>query len=122
MTLCTPPCLHQDYCAYYSYPFEREPSQKFVGTPLAARADDAPGVMGSPSVPDPRTKPTPLGLIAKQDGTMARVSISEFGRVETGRNPPSMEALNGISSARPSSHFWIAGTGVTGPINSQVRA
>ena len=25
MTFCTPPCQHQDYCAYYGCPFMREP-------------------------------------------------------------------------------------------------
>ena len=25
MILCTPPCQHQDYCAYYGCPFMREP-------------------------------------------------------------------------------------------------
>lgn len=46
----------------------------------------------------------------------------QFGRVETGRNPSSMEAFNGISSARPSSHHWIARCGVTAAAYSQVTA
>lgn len=32
MTLCTPPCLHQDYCAHYGCPFMREPSSSFVSS------------------------------------------------------------------------------------------
>lgn len=35
MTLCTPPCLHQDYCFYFGCPFEREPSvSEFCAGPL----------------------------------------------------------------------------------------
>jgi len=30
MTFCTPPCQHQDYCAYYGCPFMREPQTEFI--------------------------------------------------------------------------------------------
>lgn len=29
--LCAPKCLHQDYCAFFGCPFEREPQSSGVG-------------------------------------------------------------------------------------------
>jgi hypothetical protein len=39
MTLCTPPCLHQDYCAYYGCPFERDPSHQFKSDASTSRPE-----------------------------------------------------------------------------------
>jgi len=49
-------------------------------------------------------------------------SIPKFGRVATGRNPSTMEALTGITSTRPRSHHWIVRGDVTAAANSQVTA
>ncbi len=71
MTLCTPPCLHQDYCIHFGCPFKREPQSAIASSSrggvenrrnAGVRHQAAWRGLGQPGTHSPDAKVSPAGV------------------------------------------------------------